>query len=469
MDLQIFFSHILSFLLMVFFFGFAVFIHELGHLLVAMKCGLHVERFSVGFGKTFFKWKFRGVECWLSMIPFGGYVALPQMEPTDTPKSYDDKDLPHAKPIPRILVAFAGPLFNIILGFILATIIWQIGTEQPVRETSITVGTIPKTYMDLDKKEQKNPEHVAGLEVGDVITHVNGQKITRGFYGNMDYFIFAEDSLINLSVERGGEKLNIKYTTAKNPKLEGVGYPLFEPYKKTYVGGVSPESAIEKAGVKKGDLFLEINGEKVQNPSWAHSKLTDTIKGVKKDSDLNDVVMKMQREDGTVYDVTLQAKFMSIEYFTHMGLNKQKVEGYKYGVGFSPKFKLYHDTPLYQFENALLKTYYSLRSIVNPKSHIGIKHMSGPVGIGHGMARMFNIGFMQGLIMVTIINFSLAFFNLLPLPVLDGGHITLATMELVSRKRVSERFVRPVFYAFVMMLITFALFVTYNDVLRFFR
>src|ERR1035437_8249422 len=116
--------------LMALFFGLTIFIHELGHCLVPKRRGMKIDRFSVGLGPKIFGWKKDGIEYRVSWIPFGGYVALPQMSPMETIEGKSEGNagqLPPAPPLSKILVALAGPAMNVVLAAIIASIIWQVG------------------------------------------------------------------------------------------------------------------------------------------------------------------------------------------------------------------------------------------------------------------------------------------------------------------------------------------------------
>ena len=142
-------SIILKIIFIVFFFGFCVFIHEFGHLLVAAWRGLHIEKFSVGMGPRLWGFKYKGIDFIISALPFGGYVSLPQLDPTDAPKSSAGQPLPHASPSARALTALAGPLFNVLFGFLLATIMWAAGLWRNAPSTSMVISRVPPFLAQL--------------------------------------------------------------------------------------------------------------------------------------------------------------------------------------------------------------------------------------------------------------------------------------------------------------------------------
>ena len=312
-------SVILKILFIVFFFGFCVFIHEFGHLLVALWKGLHVEKFSVGMGPKLWGFTYKGVEYVISWLPFGGYVSLPQLDPTDTPHSSDNKPLPQATPGARAWTAFAGPLFNVLFGFLLATIMWGVGLWRPTPATSVTVGALPAYLpasapfppesdvslpgkkggplpwealcyqlgrrdevpqeLDLLVREpdaqearrvsfvpQKNPEWLSGLRPGDRIVEVNG----TGFRGGVEEFrkeyVYGNRGHVDLKVIRQGTPLEFRYVPGRNPEMEDLPFPFMDLLNPLHVAGIRPGSPAEKAGLKPGDQLLAMDKVNLLSP-----------------------------------------------------------------------------------------------------------------------------------------------------------------------------------------------------------
>ena len=149
---------------MVIFFGLCIFIHELGHFLAAKWRGMHIVAFSIGFRKVWWK-KINGVEYRIGWIPVGGYVDLPQIDSTaDELKDEQGNILPKAKPLDRMIVAFAGPLFNMLFGLLLGIVIWVHGLPQD---------TPSLTEIKVESIQENSPEWKAGLRKGDIIYALN--------------------------------------------------------------------------------------------------------------------------------------------------------------------------------------------------------------------------------------------------------------------------------------------------------
>jgi len=522
-------------LFVVFFLGFCVFIHELGHFLTAKMCGLHVNAFSLGFKKAWGR-KVGGVDYRIGWLPFGGYVDIPQIDSTEVAHTAEGKELPPAKPIHRLLSAFAGPFFNILFGLALGCVVWYIGVPQAspkVRE--IIVQSI----------EKAGPEYKAGLRKDDKIIKVNDEK----FFCTWNEFVFKKILLtvgkIKLTVERDGKIIDILYVPEQNPnapqrmKFEKMPWPYFEariPIQ-MYPKENSPAAL---AGMKDGDIIISLNGKQIQNQE-TFSVIVNYCNG----KDLNFVVER----DGKV------VKLAPIKPILHKEAMKNLDVGYKIGVYFDPKLKvlaivlgspanlaglqpgdivekingkkiadfevfqavlkplkdtpfdlqvkrgtkdvsvklaaikpqiydigvslmiLDHPSPWQQLVNVVDMSYKSLRGLgvffmhkvgaTKQKSAIKPRNLSGPIGLATTLYQSVKTGTIRfGLYFVVLVSFALAIFNLLPLPVLDGGHMTLALIEIIIRRPVHEGFVKFLTFIFIFLLIGLMIYVTYFDILR---
>src|SRR3989454_6517387 len=163
-------------------FNLLIVVHELGHFLAARWRGLYIEKFGVWFGKPLWKKTITGVQYSLGSIPFGGFVALPQLAPMDLIEGKADLDrarLPKISALDKIIVAVAGPLFSLLLALFFACVVWAVG--HPVSESDLTrmIGYV----------ERSSPAARAGLRAGDKILEVDGQRVTR-FFGMNDSVVW---------------------------------------------------------------------------------------------------------------------------------------------------------------------------------------------------------------------------------------------------------------------------------------
>src|SRR5438045_5939480 len=153
-------------------FNLLIAVHELGHFLAARWRGLKIDRFAVWFGKPIWKKKINGVEYALGSLPFGGYVALPQMatmEAIEGKGESSGEPLPPISPLDKIIVAFAGPLFSFLLAVTFAAIVWVVGRPVSEADHSTTIGWVDPT----------GPAWAAGLRAGDQILEIDGHKVTQ--------------------------------------------------------------------------------------------------------------------------------------------------------------------------------------------------------------------------------------------------------------------------------------------------
>jgi len=489
-------------LFVVVFFGLCIFVHELGHLLVALWRGLYVERFSVGFGKKIWGVTHRGVEYVVSWLPFGGYVALPQLDPTEVPHTATGEPLPIPSAGSRALTAAAGPLANVVFGFALATVTWGIGLYEPAPATECAVRDVPQilplyeqglktgdTVIAVEGREVKgpweqvskgldcsqtplalrvrrkaqtlelayrptpNPEYAAGLRSGDRIVAVDGQGFRRGWEELSEMIVLSTDDL-TLTIEREGEgRRDITYTPARNPLTEGLGYPFFTVISPTEVAYVQPGSPAAVAGFRKGDRLLQVNGQVLVDKDM----FVDTVKA-SAGAPLDIVVLR----DGTEMTLAgIRARPAADETGTV----------YRIGLTLQAPFVLGHPTPWAQCLDVLERTKRTLGSLVAPvtgrKSLVRVGHMSGPLGIlGMIWIKIVTEGIRGGLSIIIMVTFSLALFNLLPIPVLDGGHILYSGIEAVIRRRLPTKLVSVLQYAFAYSLIALMLYITFRDVQR---
>ena len=173
---MIFIQSLLVIFVVVVIFNIIIFVHELGHFLAARWRGMEVERFQIWFGKPIWKKTYNGVQYGLGWIPFGGFVALPQLATMEAieGENKNDKQLSPATPLDKIIVAFAGPLFSFLLAFVTAVAVWQIGKP----DTKLTPTTIGYVAPD-------SPAEKAGLKIGDKILTIGENKI-EAWAGNID-------------------------------------------------------------------------------------------------------------------------------------------------------------------------------------------------------------------------------------------------------------------------------------------
>lgn len=427
-------------------FNLLILVHELGHFLAARWRGLVVEKFAIWFGKPIWSRTINGVEYRLGSIPAGGFVAIPQLAPMEALEGrveMDRSQLPAVKPLDKIIVAAAGPAFSLGLAFLMAAIVWFVGKPESESDSTI-IGYI----------KPGGPAENAGLRVGDRILAVDGHPVNR-FMGGTDgvkwRVIRSEGETIPFQVERNGEVLTINSGWAKpataswrRPALREVQIgPRIVPG----IGFVIRGSVAEKAGLEADDLIVAVNGKPIFN-------LEEIVPFLKENAGQS-ITLTVIRKGQTIPIV------LPVPSATATNANAPMDLGIDWGrVVFS------HPTPWSQVKDAATSIFRMVGALLSPKSDVKAAHFSGPVGIMRLYYQVFetNYGWQLALSLSVLINVNLAILNLLPFPVLDGGHIVLAIIEGVRRKPINVRVLEAVQTACAVLLIGFMLYVTFFDV-----
>jgi len=426
--------------LVLFFFGLTIFIHELGHFWMAKRRGMKIERFSIGFGPKIFGWKKDGIDYRVSWFPFGGYVALPQMAPMEAIEGKSEtqaEPLPPASPASKILVAFAGPIMNLILAVILATIVWQVGSSAPVNPSFVG-------WLEPGSREEQ-----IGIQPGDRIVQLNDRQIKTWMDVQRAVAISREPN-VKIVLERNGERKDYHLETELNPTF-GVKTINLYPRGRPIAGGFQDGSPALAAGMQVGDKFLSVQGLPVTSAKELQDRIGER-------ADLLTDVKVMRAGKPVLLKVT--PRFDSNAKAGRMGVQLDDELEYEV-VRPGP-------TPDQQFKDVLGLMGDTMYALVHHKqTGIGAKSLSGPVGIAGGWwHEIVNGGWRRGLWFAVLLNINLAIINLLPLPVLDGGHIVFAIFEAIFRKPLNAKFVHATSLGFAVLLISFMLYVTFFDIQR---
>lgn len=447
--------------LMAFFFGGSIFVHELGHFLAARRRGVKVDRFSIGFGPKIFAWTGKdGVEYRLSWIPLGGYVALPQLadmrgiegEPTTEAEAALRK-LPPPSYSTKMLVFVAGAVCNVIFAFALAAILWIAGLPQ---EEPTQIGYVAGNLVTTDGEKVPGPGSVAGLHPGDIITHVDGKAVST----------FPDiESLVILGSGRtanGAPEVELTILRDKTPhtlrlvpsyigpeRIRSIG---IAPSANPAVDSFSADSAARDAGLRVGDIITHIDGRvayyvgSISDYLREHGAKPVRIDGLR---------------DNQPFSVTVTPRLVKDES------SGQPVP--RIGVLLKPHIlnaPLVHIPPQDQIARHIRTTWRTVVSLVSPKSDIGVSKLSGPVGIAHVFIRLAQVDLRSVIWFTVLLNINLAIFNLLPIPVLDGGHMLFATIGKLRGRPLPMKFIMNAQLTFMALLFTMILYVTFFDVRR---
>jgi len=442
-------------LLALLFVTFSIFIHELGHFLVARWRGLTVPRFSIfGIGKPIVSRTWRGVEYCICWLPIGAYVMIPQLSDLG---DFEGEVPPEAAKLPpadytsKVLVAVAGPAANIALALLLACVVWFVGIRVPLEFNRTEIGEVAKEIETTEGKVLPGPAAAAGLQLGDVIRQIDGTTVSN-YQDVVTAIVLGSRTspdgrrVSDITVERAGVTLTKQVfpqlTGADGLRTIGIG-----PRTDLVVDKVNPGSAAAKAGLLPGDRIIAVDGtllsrrEELRQHFQKKNSVTSTL--------------QIRRGDKTVT--------------TSLQPAKETIEGqtvYLIGVTWRIESVLVHKNPLAQIGDAGLQVYQTISSLLNWRSDIGVRHMSGIVGIVDNLQQVAYAGLIPTFAFLIAINVSLACANMLPIPVLDGGHVLIATVTKLRGRPINPVWLQNAVAACFFMLIGLIAYVSYPDIRR---
>ena len=428
-------------------FNLLIIVHELGHFLAARWRGLVVEKFGVWFGKPLWKKTINGVQYSLGSIPFGGFVSVPQLAPMDIIEGKVESDraqLPRVSALDKIIVAIAGPLFSLLLALVFACLVWLVG--HPINESDMTT-TIG--YVQAD-----SPAAKAGLLPGDKILEVDGEPVTR-FTGMNNSVVWnvvrSEGATIPIKAERAGQVKDFEVEPFKAEtsgwRRKSVRQVLIMPAQTPIVDKVIPDSPAAAAGLAHGDVIRGFNGQPIFHPV----AVADHI-----DKNPDQPITLQVMRNGQLLEPTLQARPIGEEKRPRLGI-WWDADG---------RMSVAHPDPVEQVYKSITSTLNTIGAVASPKSDVKLQHLSGPVGIGRIYYLLFQSegGWQLALWFSVILNVNLAILNMLPIPVLDGGHIVLAIIESIRRKPVNIRVLEVVQTACAVLIIGYMAYVSFFDI-----
>jgi regulator of sigma E protease len=437
--------------LIVVFFGGSIFVHELGHFLAARRRGVKVTRFSIGFGPAIWSRVGKdGVEYRLSWIPLGGYVALPQLADMAALEGESDSTatLPPVSYSTRMLVFVAGATFNVLFAFVLATVLWLVG--QPTSEDLSTtrIGYISKTIPAADGKLVPSPASEAGLQVGDVIRAIDGTAVND--WPELLQTLVTSAGIADdgrrravFTIERDGKSMDLpiypRLSGEDNVRRVGI-LAAYTPI----VAAVPEESFAAKLGLKADDELAKLDGAPLLN--------------------LVALMDALQEKDPRALTLAVRRAGQEIEIV--VPADRPKDGPILLGASYRTHFGLKYTNPFQQIASHIAMTWRTLGSLINPQSDIGISKLSGPIGIGKIYWDASEAGIRYVLWIAILVNVNLAIFNLLPIPVLDGGHMLFATIGRLRGRALPVNFIAATQSVFIILLLTMILYVSVFDVRR---
>jgi regulator of sigma E protease len=419
--------------------GTLVFIHELGHYLAAKGFGVRVDVFSLGFGKRLFGFKRGDTDYRISALPLGGYVKMAGENPLE--QATGDPGEFVAKPRwQRLIIAAAGPVVNIGFAIALVTGIFMLHYEHPA-------------YLDrapvIANVDPGSVGAALGLQPGDQIVKVDGAATQNWESANARIIIDAGQTA-HLTIQRGGHEISKDFAYDK-PNTDPIDYLGVEPDQPYVIGRLSPEFPAAQAGLKVGDQIVSVNGTPVHSTGGLSRVLQQT-----KDKP---VEIKVNR-DGKLLTFKVAPK-----------LDQETDSRYRIGVAeaihvdqlpFLPALR----SSIHLNEQYSMMIIDVLQRMVGHFSLTQFKQMSGPVGIAQQSGEALKEGWLVFLFVMAMISLNLGIFNLLPIPILDGGLILMILIEGVIRRDIKREIKELVYQAAFVFLVLFAVFVIFNDITK---
>ena len=431
--------------------GFSIFIHELGHFIAAKKRGLIADRFSIGFGPRIVGWKWKGTDFRISLFPLGGYVSLPQladMGRLEGGESDEIKKLPPISYADKMIVAVMGAVFNLIFAFLLSLVLWGVGREI-IKSTAVDY--VAEEIVNSEGLIVPGPAFEAGVLAGDVIQRVDGQRIGDWMqFNNAIMTGTGRDdtgrAYAQVEVLRDGETLEL----AVHPVLvttEAIRHIGVNPGVNLVVLDVKKAMPAYSAGLKRGDILLALDDQEIESSAFLSVYLRNHTGGP--------IDLKVLR-DGQELTLSIEPRIADGEKTPRFGF-KYTYEAEKVRVQRNPIEQLGI------MANTMRMTLYAL---VHTGSDVKVRNMNGPVGIVHGLSTMARYGAIDLIWFLALINVNLALINLLPIPVLDGGHMLFATISKLARRPLPVSVLEKVQAGFMVLLIGMVVYVSFFDVSR---
>jgi regulator of sigma E protease len=449
-------SNVWSIFLVILFFGGSIFVHELGHFLAARRRGAIVERFSIGFGPPIWSWRGRdGVEYRVAWFPLGGYVLLPQLADLgalEGGSNLDAAKLPPVSYATKMIVFVAGAIFNVLFAFLLACVVWVMGQPVSSDMVSTRIGYVARTLELPDGSKVPSPALQAGLRVGDLVRRIDGAPV-ESWSDIQNSLVLGSgrnasgEREVVFSLERDGRPLEIRVTPrlTGDEKIRRVGIgPGFE----LVVQAIAPDSPGRQAGFRVDDEILHFDGEPMINDTTFRQFLENSV---------NRSFTATVRRAGRTIALTVPPR---------TGTKTPQQLGLTLRTG----YKIVHVSPFEQIADVTRWTIRTLGSLISPSSDIGLNKMSGPVGIVRILHTAAEIGLRAVLMITILLNVNLAVFNLLPLPVLDGGQMLFATLARLRGRALPVNFILTAQSVFFVLLLSMVAYVTiFSDVPRIVR
>lgn len=434
--------------------GILVTVHEYGHFWVARKAGVKVLRFSIGFGKPLIKWHDKyNTEYVIAAIPLGGYVKMLDERVDDVPPNQRHLSFNSKSVQARIAIVAAGPMANFLFAIFALAVMYMVG----VQSVKPVVGSITEG----SRAEQ------AGLMPSQHIIKIGDDNITTWQDATFAFMSRLGEERVEITVRDENLQTRVKTLNIDGwkldqqdvPPLTSLGIVPFRPQATLTVAAVTKNSAAEQANLQVNDTILAVNGETISNWPQLVNVITQSANkslqfSVKRQDSIKSITVTPQ---GRVGNNGIEQGFLGVAPVV-----QQWPEGYVESRSFGPLDSIVRGTT--ETWRLITLSFDMIGNLIT--GQVSVKNLSGPVGIAVGAGTSVSYGLVAFLSFLALISVNLGVFNLLPLPVLDGGHLMYYIIELFRKKPVSEKTQEFGFKVGALLLIFLTCFALFNDVSR---
>ncbi len=433
--------------------GLLVAVHEWGHFIVARKCGVKVLRFSIGFGKPIYKKvTSTGMEFVIAAIPLGGYVRMLDGRVDDV--SEEDKAVSFDQQAvwKRFAIVAAGPGINFLFAILISMLVFMIGQDTP----KPFIGKIqPGSYIAA-----------TGAEEGDRFIAIGGQETLTWKSVNIELMSHIGDDLIPFTVIKpSGRQMtyqmkmpNWEYDPDQQSIFDSIGFEVYRPKLLKVISDVVPDSPAQRAGMQQNDEIMKLNGTLIED--WGQ---------------IQDYVAAKAKQEVTV-EFLRDGERRTVDLV--LG-ERETPEGKMGSIGIYPSQETYPETHYFNYQagpfealvNGTKETWRLMTLTVQMlgkfvTGDVAVKNLSGPISIAQGAGISASYGIIAFLGFLALISVNLGIINLLPLPMLDGGHLMYFTVEWITGKPVPESVQEIGFRIGGVLLILLMATAIFNDINR---
>ncbi|RXH55260.1 RIP metalloprotease RseP [Granulicella sibirica] len=428
--------------------GIMVLVHEFGHFAVAKLCGIRVETFSIGFGKRLFGFRRGDTDYRLSLLPLGGYVKMSGDTPGEEPSGDPGEFNAHPR-WQRILVALAGPFANFILALVIMTGLYMAHYERPLYLEGPAI---------VDYISASTPAAKTGIQAGDTIVRFDTvEKPTWEDIGLRS--LLNLNQTVPFSYLHDGQRLDKTITIdSKEPAerftLDTLGLDPRIQNAPVQINEVTAGTPAQRAGLQSKDIIAAVDGVSLHSLASLLDYLQDQAG---KPAELSIV------RDGQTIQKTLTPEMTEV----------QGLKAYRIGISITQPPVVIEKLPfgraLGESWNFFTKNSLLIRDVLKGMftHHVSVKQLSGPIGIGQQVHEAFQTpGWSRLIELMAGISINLGIFNLLPIPILDGGMILFLAIESLFRRDINQVAKERIYQVAFVGLLCFAAFVIFNDLTK---